>query len=161
MIRLIRAGALLPFVRWMQANGRPVEERLRQVDLTCLPRDNPDLPIRLGPAIAFFPPCEPGRGPGFRLPDRLAPGRRRTRDDRAVALGSSSVREALSRVGAALPCNVTHELITAVPAPGGMLLGEAWIMRMDEETRHIVKQYTLEHFHADRNLFPIPICNRM
>ena len=53
MIPLIRAGAILPFVRWMQANNRPVEDSLSAVDLGYLLKGGPNLPIPLVAAVAF------------------------------------------------------------------------------------------------------------
>jgi AraC-like DNA-binding protein len=163
MIPLIRAGALMPFVRWMQANGRPVEEWLREVDLAYLPRDDPDQPIPLGPAFAFVRAASRHEGPDFacRIVSRSSVaelgviGR--------VALGSGSVREALTRVQAALRCHVTHALLTAAPAPGGLLLREAWIMRLDQATRHIVQQYAAALFQAlcQHSGAPLPLFGRV
>jgi hypothetical protein len=46
-IPLIRYGSILPIVRWMQANGRPVEDNLRAVDLAYVLNGAPTQPIPL------------------------------------------------------------------------------------------------------------------
>jgi AraC-like DNA-binding protein len=163
MIPLIRAGALMPFVRWMQANGRPVEERLREADLAYLPRHDPDLPIPLGPAFAFVRTASRDEGPDFAC--RIV-GRSSVAELGLIgrlALGSGSVREALMRVQAAQRCHVTHALITAVPAAGGLLLREAWVMRLDEVTRHVAQQYAAALIQAlcQHSGAPLPLFGRV
>lgn len=141
LIPLIRSGALAPFVRWMQANGCPVDARLREVDLGYFPHGEPDRPIPLVPAIAFVRAASRDEGPD--LAGRLVSaasvselgliGR--------VALGSPTVREALARVASTLPQHVTHDLIVVRPVADGVVVRESWIMRSDDETRHVVQQY--------------------
>lgn len=140
-IPLIRSGALVPFLRWMQAHGRPLEARLRAVDLAYFPHGEADLPIPLVPAIAFV--AAASRADGADLPARLVSaasvpelgliGR--------VALGAHTVREALVRVAAALPHHVTHELIAVRQVAGGVLVRESWALRLEGEVRHAVQQY--------------------
>ncbi len=100
-IPLIRSGALVPFMRWMLANGRPLEARLRAADLGYFPHGEPDLPIPLIPAIAFV--AAASRDDGADLPCRLvsAASLRELGLIGRVALGSRTVREALGRIAAA------------------------------------------------------------
>jgi AraC-like DNA-binding protein len=140
-IPLIRSGALVPFLRWMQANGRPLEARLRAVDLGYFPHGAPDLPIPLMPAIAFA--VAASREDGADLPCRVV-STASVRDlgpIGRVALGARTVREALVRVAAALPHHVTHDVITVRSVAGGVLVRGAMPLRIDGETRHVVQQY--------------------
>jgi AraC-like DNA-binding protein len=58
-----------------------------------------------------------------------------------VALGGGSVREALFRVAEAHPAQVSHETMTARTVPEGVIVGQVWHLRMDDDTRHFVQQY--------------------
>ena len=163
MIPLIRAGALFPFVRWMQANGRPVEERLREVDLAYLPSDDPDQPIPLGPAFAFVRAASRDESPDFACRIVRHSSVAELGVIRRVALDSGSVREALGRVQAAMRCHVTHALLTVEAAPGGLLLREAWIMRLDQATRHVAQQYAAALIQAlcQHSGAPLPLFGRV
>jgi hypothetical protein len=68
-IPLIRCGSIIPFVRWMQANGRPVEDHLRAVHLVHVLRGDPTLPIPLTQALAFLRNASEAEGPD--LPVRV------------------------------------------------------------------------------------------
>lgn len=141
MIPLIRAGAIMPLVHWMQGNARPVEERLREVDLGYAFKGDPNLPIPLGPGIEFLCAANRAEGPDFACRIVTSSSLQALGMIGAVALGANTVREALFHVAASLPLHTTHEIITVSPAPGGVLVREAWGLRMDDETRHVVQQY--------------------
>jgi AraC-like DNA-binding protein len=140
-IPLIRSGALVPFLRWMQANGRPIEARLRAVDLGYFPHESPDLPIPLMPVIAFA--AAASREDGADLPCRVvsAASVQDLGPIGRLALGAGTVREALVRVATALPHHVTHDVITVRPVAGGVLVRAAMPLRIDGETRNFVQQY--------------------
>jgi hypothetical protein len=53
-IPLLRYGSITLLVRWIEANGRPMEESLRAVDLGFVLEADAYLPIKLGPALAFL-----------------------------------------------------------------------------------------------------------
>lgn len=141
MIPLVRCGSIMPFVRWMQANGRPTEANLRAVDLGYVLKGDPNLPIPLGQAIAFLRNASRAEGPDFpaRIVSRASVAELGLIGE--VALGSGSVRAALISVAASLQHHVTHGMITVAPASGGVIVREVWGLRMDEETRHLVQQY--------------------
>ncbi|PIV79377.1 MAG: hypothetical protein COW54_04505 [Rhodobacteraceae bacterium CG17_big_fil_post_rev_8_21_14_2_50_63_15] len=140
MIPLIRAGAIMPLVHWMQDNARPVEERLREVDLCYVLKGDCNLAIPLGPAIEFLCAAIRAEGPDFACRAVTGASLRALGMIGAVALGADTVRDALFRVAASLPLHTTHEIITVSPASGGLLVREAWGLRMDDETRHVVQQ---------------------
>ena len=140
-VPLIRAAALFPMLRWMIANGRPVEQRLRAVDLGYFPMDDLDRPIPLLNAAAFFREAGQQEGPdiGVRVVSSLSVF------DLAmlgkVALGTHTPHDALLRVVAVLPRHCTHEVITVVRQNSTILVREGWSLDFDDETLHIIHQF--------------------
>lgn len=131
----------MPFVIWMQAHGRPVEERLREVDLGYVLGEGPDLPIPLNQAIGFLRSAARIEGPEFACRVVSGASVHELGTLGGVALGAETVRKALFRISAFLPHHATHEVISVIQSPAGVLLREAWGLRMDDETRHLVQQY--------------------
>ncbi len=68
-IPLIRASAIAPFLRWMRANGRPVDTLLRGSGLAEFPVDDPDQPIPLLGLFRFARMAGEVEGPD--LPSRV------------------------------------------------------------------------------------------
>jgi AraC-like DNA-binding protein len=140
-IPLIRCGSIMPLVLWMQANGRPVEDSLRAVDLGFVLKGGPYLPIPLRPALAFLRNASVVEGPD--LPFRVISdssvkelgmiGR--------VALGGGTVRAALFRIAEALPRQVSYETIAVRAVPDGVIVRQAWGLRLEEESLHVVHLY--------------------
>lgn len=140
MIPLIRAGVIFPMISWMQDNGRPFEDRLRDVDLGYVLENGPDLPIPFGSALAFLSALSRVEGPD--LPFRVM-GQCSVQDLGMIgkaALASRTIGEALSRAAAVLPYNATHTAISVFPAAGGLLLRRGSGLRLDDETRHCMHQ---------------------
>ena len=65
-IPLIRSAALFPMIRWLRANGRPVQERLRATDLGYVSEETPEVPIPLLAVLEFFREHGRARGSGHR-----------------------------------------------------------------------------------------------
>ncbi len=140
-IPLIRASAIAPFLRWMRANGRPVDTLLRGSGLAEFPVDDPDQPIPLLGLFRFARMAGEVEGPD--LPSRVV-----TPDSLSdmgyigsVALAGKTVLAALTAVMTAMPVHMTHGMITVRPASGFTVVREAWGMRLDHETRHYSQQY--------------------
>jgi AraC-like DNA-binding protein len=140
-IPLIRCGSVIPFVRWMQANGRPVEDHLRAVHLAHVLKGDPTLPIPLTQALAFLRNASEAEGPD--LPVRVVSGESVAELGLIgrIALGGGSVRSALFRVAEAIPAQISHYTIIARAAPNGVIVRQAWHLRMEEDTRHCAQQY--------------------
>jgi AraC-like DNA-binding protein len=141
MIPLIRSGAILPFVHWMQANRQPADGRLREVDLGYVLKGDATTPIPLAHAIAFLRNASRAEGPDFAC--RIVSGSsvRELGMIGEVALGAASVRQALFRVAVALPYHLTHGSISVHSIGAGVLVREAWGMRIDGEDLHMAQQY--------------------
>lgn len=140
-IPLVRCGSIMPLVRWMQANGRPVEDSLRAFDLGFVLKGNAYLPIPLQPALAFLRNVSAVEGPD--LPFRVISNAsvRELGMIGRVALGGGSVRAALFRVAEALPRQVSYETIAVRSVPDGVVLRQAWGLRLEQETLHVVQLY--------------------
>jgi AraC-like DNA-binding protein len=141
VVPLIRAAALMPLLNWLQANGRPIEARLRAVDLAAVPFGDPMRPIPLLSVAAFL--RETGRleGPdiGCRVVSQTSVLELALLGK--VALGTRTPAEALARISAALPFFCTHEHLTLHPEPGRITVREFFALKFDPETLHLIHQY--------------------
>jgi AraC-like DNA-binding protein len=140
-IPLIRYGSILPIVRWMQANGRPVEDNLRAVNLDYALKGVPTQPIPLTHALAFLRNASDAEGPDFLVRVVSMESVAELGLIGRIALGGGSVRSALFRVAEAVPAQISHYTIMARAAPDGMIVRQAWHLRMEEDTRHYAQQY--------------------
>lgn len=140
-IPLIRAAALVPMLRWMHDNGRPVERLLAEADLSYVSPDFPDLPIPVLSVAAFFRNACQAEGPdiGCRVVSETTVlelamiGK--------VALGARTPREAIARVAAALPYHCSVEQIVIHADAKGLTLQEGLSIRLDSETLHVAQQF--------------------
>jgi AraC-like DNA-binding protein len=148
VIPLIRSGSLLRLVRWLQANGRPVEDILRSVDLTYMLNADSNLPIPLRQALTVLRKASEVEGPDF--PARVASGGNVAELGLIgqIALAGGSVGSALHRVAEALPAQNSHATITARTVPNGVMVRQTWLVRMDAETRHFTQQYFAANIQA-------------
>lgn len=141
IVPLIRTGALMPMVRWMAANKRPVRELLQAADLGYLSMDEPDQPIPLLNGVAFLREAGRREGPDIAvrmvspesIPELGLLGK--------AAIGAQTPREALNRIIALMPQHCTHELITMTPHPAGAVVREGWTLLLEDEALHLVQQY--------------------
>jgi len=140
-IPLIRAGALIPMMRWMTANRLPVENFLREVDLGYATFVDPNQPIPLRNAAQLLVNVSKAKGPDVcckivsdtSIRDLALIGR--------VALGAATPRAALERVAVLMPYHCSHEILTIQPVQGGILVGEGWSTRLDDIHLHTIQQF--------------------
>jgi AraC-like DNA-binding protein len=140
-IPLVRCGSIIPLVRWMKANDRPVEESLRAVDLGYVLKANAYLPIPLGPALSFLRNASVAEGPDLPLRVVSSTSVGELGMIGKVALGGGSVHSALFRVAEALPRQVSHETIAVRAMPNGVIVRQTTTLRIDDETRHALQLY--------------------
>lgn len=140
-IPLIRAGAIMPFLRWMRPHGMPVDALLREADLDCFAVDDPDQPVPLFSVLRFVNLA--GRMEGPDLPSRVVTPSSLGEIGLIgnVALRGETIRGALSGIVVTMSHHVTHEMMTFRPDPGGAILRDAWGVRLDDESRHNAQQY--------------------
>lgn len=140
-IPLIRAGALIPMLRWMTKNHRPINERLAEADLRALSFVDPDTPIPLRNAAAFFRNAERDEGPDIAcrvvgensIQELALVGR--------VVLGAHTPRAALDRVVSMLPYHSSHEIMTVTEKRSGIEVGQGWRIHLDDLTLHVIQQF--------------------
>lgn len=140
-IPLIRAGSILPFLNWMHRNGVDAEPLLQDADLASFDLKNPDQPIPLLFLLRFASMASRIVGPD--LPVRVVTGSSLAELGTIgrIARSATTVREGLAGAISAVPHHVSYEMVSIQPVPNGVVLREAWGVRMDDETRHNAQQY--------------------
>ncbi len=139
---LIRAGVLMPFLRWMQENGRPVEPRLRAVDLAGFPWDSPDRAVPLASVLAFGRDLQRREGPDIGC--RVVVSTHSLMQLATLGqmmLSMATPRDAIGFCCVAMSRHCTHERTAMVQMPGCVVITDEISVRMDPETRHLVHQY--------------------
>jgi AraC-like DNA-binding protein len=146
-IPLIRAGCLLPVVRWMEADNWPVERCLAAADLGYWLDLAPDDPIPTLNAIQLLRDAARRGGPdlGYRIVTQASVGELAFIG--RVALGAATPREALLRVSAAMPFHSSHEDIHVSDFRGGIKVREIWRLKIDSESLHLVQVYVAALIH--------------
>jgi len=141
VVPLIRAAAMLPIIRWMQANGWPVEARLADAGLSQLRADEPFAPVPLHACVAVFDLIARDG-----VPD--AGCRAVTMDSileiaiiSRVGLGAATPRHALMRISGSMAYHCTHEYLTLEPRADSLVLRDRIAVPMEPATRHLVQQY--------------------
>lgn len=138
---------MVPFLRWMQENGRSVEPRLRAVDLAGFPWDDPDRVIPLASALAFARDIQRREGPD--IGSRVVVSRNSLTQLATLGqmmLSLPTPRDAMGFCCQAMTRHCTHERTTMVPVQGGAVITDEFSLRMDPETRHLVHQYVAALF---------------
>lgn len=141
VVPLIRAAALVPFVRWMNENERPAERRLAVADLAAYPLQDPDRPIPLVNAVAFLREMSRCEGPDIGCRVVSSASLRELATLGRVALGARTPREALARVAALLQHHCTHEHIMLERCDRATIVREVFALPLAAETLHVIQQY--------------------
>jgi len=146
-IPLIRAGCLLPIVRWMETDNWPVESFLAAADLGYWLDLAPDDPIPVFDAIHLLRDAAQRGGPdlGYRIVSQASVGELAFIG--RVALGATTPREALLRVSAAMPFHSSHEDISVSACRDGAKVQETWRVKIDSESLHLVQVYVAALIH--------------
>jgi len=162
-IPLIRAGALIPMMRWMTANRLPVENFLREVDLGYATFVDPNQPIPLRNTAQLFVNVSKTEGPDVcckivsdaSIRDLALIGR--------VVLGTTTPRAALERVAVMMPYHCSHEILTIQPVRDGILVGEGWSTRLDDIHLHTIHQFFASIIRSicSMTLAPEPLLERI
>lgn len=135
--------ALIPAVRWLDANGRPVEKLLRSADLASAPFSDPLRPVSLLGVGRLLRTLAQKEGPD--IPCRIVAeasvlelmllGR--------VALGTRTPAEALARIAAALPLFCSHEHLSVYQHSRNVLMRHSYAAKFDAVTEHLMLQYAV------------------
>lgn len=140
-VPLIRAAALMPFVHWLDANGREVHPRLAACDLGFLDLQRPNLPLPLSRVLNFMRTQAKIEGAdiGCRVVNENSLG------DLAnlalVALSSATPLEAFVSVSRSISRHSTHEMISVERRPDAIVITDAWALKLDDEILHLIQQY--------------------
>ncbi len=140
-IPLIRAGAMIPIMRWMATHHRPLERYLREADLGYMTFIDPNQPIPLRNVAQFFVNSARREGPDIgcqivsetTLVELAFIGK--------VVLGAKTPSLALGRVVAMMPYHSSHEAITLRRRPEGIAVSDGWAVSFEDETLHVIQQF--------------------
>ncbi|MBH1973676.1 MAG: helix-turn-helix transcriptional regulator [Rhodobacteraceae bacterium] len=141
-IPLIRSAVVVPFLRWMKENGRPVQDHLEAVGLGFVSPDQKELPIPLFSVFALFRLMAKLEGPDIPARVITAHSLFDLGNFGQVILGSRSPRDALVRIVNVIPRYSTHEQVSLWPVPRGQSLRAGWSMLLDDEAMHLTQQFT-------------------
>jgi AraC-like DNA-binding protein len=143
VIPLIRAAALMPAMRWLRENGRPVADILSEAGQDYLLSAGPQTPIPIVGAVAVMSVLERREGPDFGLRCVTSPRLLELAVVSRSVLGARTPREAFMRVMSAMPFHCTHEVFSVVATSDGLIVRDSMAVPMDQRTRHVVDQYIL------------------
>lgn len=141
MLPLIRAGAIAPFLIWMQRNRIDLEARLQAVGLPGGLIAEPDRPIPLQAGIRFVAAAAASEGPDLGC---------RVVGDESIAelgplglivLGAGSPREALQRAVRAYSYHGSHEHFALSPTAAGAVVRHSFRVPVDDAALHVCQQY--------------------
>lgn len=140
-VPMVRAMSLVPAVRWLEANGRPVETLLRSADLLSAPFGDPLRPVPLLKVGALLRSIAQAEGPDIACRIVAEAGIVELALLGRVALGTRTPEEALFRIAAALPLFCSHEHLSVQPTADGFQIRHSYAVRFDPETEHLMLQY--------------------
>lgn len=144
IIPFIRAAAIAPMRRWLADVGRDPSVFLTKADLHWVPPNDPFLPIPLRSAALFLREIARAEGPD--VPHRIVT------EQSPVDLGligmetlrGETLRDGFFRAAHAMPLHCSHEIFVVASREGALHIGDGWAATIgDEETRHLVQQYTV------------------
>ncbi len=140
-IPVIRSAALIPILKWLIANDRPVESLLRDAGLSHVWIEDPYAPVPIRAMEAFVLALARKEGPdiGCRvisentLADLGALG--------ALVMGTRTPRDAIKRTVAVMPCHCSHEIYSMTAEMSETRVNEYWTLPMQPEALHVIHQY--------------------
>ncbi|MFO1104806.1 MAG: helix-turn-helix domain-containing protein [Amaricoccus sp.] len=140
-IPLIRGAAIIPFLRWMLAHGRPIEAPLRATGLSPTLLDDPMRPISLANGLAFLGEIGAREAPdlGCRVVSQAS-----VVDVTVVAralAGARTPRETLSRAVLGLPMHCSHEGLSLAPCADGIIVREFLDIACTPKSRHVAQHF--------------------
>lgn len=138
---LVRASDIAPFVRWVQKNGRSLDDVLACGGLSAPPWDATARPISLIKALSVMRMLSLQEGPDIATRVVTDTSILDLGELGQLMLGGRTPREALTLVCEAMPRHCTHEFLTITPAAEGAFIREELTLDVDDVTRHTVQQY--------------------
>jgi len=141
LVPTIRAGVLLPILRWTVDRGVPIAEMLQDVKLGAWIAEDGDsfAPIlnavelvrRIGRCVGPDVFCRIGAGTDIGEIGAIG----------AIARSRKTPRDALHAIVDFMPNHSTHERIAVADTPEGVRFTDSWRLPLDAEALHFVHQY--------------------
>lgn len=128
-------------LRWLRANGRPLDQFLAAVDLSFLPYIDPHQPVPLKNGIRFLGVIAGNENPDIGLRMVSEHSVRELAFIGRVALGARTPREALERVTFAIPFHSSHEVVSLQAAKDKVVIQQGWSLAIEDMELHFIHQY--------------------
>ncbi|MEY8144587.1 helix-turn-helix transcriptional regulator [Falsihalocynthiibacter sp. CO-5D18] len=141
VIPLIRSAAMVPFIRWIDQNRRPLDRLLDAADLAALPIGDPIQPIPIYSVATFLQQLAQLEGPDIGCKVVSSASVLELATVGQIALGSRTPREALIRVISALPFHCSHEIITLCRVNQTTVLRDTFSIPLGSDVMHIIHQF--------------------
>lgn len=140
-VPLIRTAAIVPWLRWLKANGRPVADRMQAAGLSFLDPARPNAPTPVLLLVEFIRQQArlEGHDIGYRVVSETSV--RDLANLGLVALSAQTPQDSLTQVARYMPFHCSHEIITVDDRPEGLLVQETWMHTFDPADLHMIHQY--------------------
>lgn len=127
----------------MQANGRPIDEALRTIELAVPPWEQPTRPISFPHALQLIRQLTDREGPALAFRVISEAGFAEIGNLSRAMLSAPTPRTAIAEAAAAIPYHCSHELIVVETVTGGLLIREQVLFDCDQALRHVEQLYVL------------------
>lgn len=149
-VPMIRALSLSPAISWLKARDIDCEPFLQPFGLSSAPFGDPFRPVPLLHVGGFLRALARKEGPDVACRIVAEASTTELALLGAVALGTRTPIEALSRISAVLPVFCSHEQLAIKVAPSSVDIWHSYTVKFDPETEHLLLQYAVAM--ADRLL---------
>ncbi len=140
-IPVVRAASLTPMIKWLAAQGRPVDDMLRRCGLGYVWLEDPYLAIPVRAVESFVIEASRLEGPDFGCKVLTAESLHDIAAVGQIALSSRTPREGLTRVCHAMPYHSSHQILSMTTRGGETVIQEYWQLPLAPEAQHIMQQY--------------------
>lgn len=140
-VPLIRTAALVPWVHWLERNGRPAQQMLADSGLSFIDLGRPDVPVPMLLLPVFMRRMADGEGGDIGCRVVTDTSLRDLANLGLVALSSGTVGDAFAMVAKYMPRHSSHEVIAVEACTGGLSVSEFWHVGFDDLTLHLIHQY--------------------
>ncbi|MCB1354661.1 MAG: helix-turn-helix domain-containing protein [Rhodobacteraceae bacterium] len=147
-VPLIRTAALVPWVRWLRENGRPVTQRLEAAGLAFLDLEEPNAPAPLLLLLDFIRQQADTEGMDIGCRVVTETSVVELANLGLVALTAETLYDAFTRVSRHMPRHCSHEVLTVEEHADWVTVCEFWHFDFDATTLHLIEQYVAALLHS-------------
>lgn len=141
VVPLIRAGAILPFLRWLDDNGRWSDDHLRLSRLSNYDVHDAGSVVPMIGVIAFVHEIVRREGPDIGCRVVSAASLNDIGGIGAVVKRCRTLRQGLTALAVAASRHNTHEHFSVMPDGDGIIFREFHSLDIDQVVLHVIHQY--------------------